>query len=186
MTVRTLTPNQKDTLVSWYSQKLYNQKQIAERFNTSERTVNRVLIERGLATPVARIKGEAHQLVKLVRSYGLTNADLEKLLQTVGSSVALAEESRDILATVRSYKLTADQLRTVLAAPALTHENVQLYLNRCSRFVLSQLFYNSGLVKVAELAQENARNAQQEKAPAAMAPIPTKNQQEMVYAPIPG
>ena len=33
------------------------QKELAENYNTSERTINRVLVEYGLATPVARIKG---------------------------------------------------------------------------------------------------------------------------------
>lgn len=174
MTVKCLPENQKALIAEWYQKKIYTQKELAKHYDVSERTIHRILEEKGLATPVARIKGEAYQLVKLVRSYGLTNADLEQLLKTVGSSVPLAQESRDILKAVRSYKMTADQLKMALAAPALTHQNVQHYLNQCSKEQLAELFFNSGLAKITEMVQAKA-----------LKPIPTSAQQELTYAPQP-
>ena len=75
MSVKCLTQAQKDLIVHWYKQKTYNQKELAKNYNTSERTINRVLIEAGLATPVARIKGEAYQVMQLLKQYGITSVD---------------------------------------------------------------------------------------------------------------
>ena len=83
MTVKCLTQDQKYSLITLYKNKLFNQKQLAERFNTSERTVNRVLIEAGLATPVARIKGEAYHVMQLLKKYGLDKDSLTSLLHTL-------------------------------------------------------------------------------------------------------
>ena len=85
MSVKCLTQAQKTTLIAWYKNKMFNQKELAERFNTSERTVNRVLIEAGLATPVARIKGEAYQVMQVLKKYNIHSAnDLDAQLSTLG------------------------------------------------------------------------------------------------------
>ena len=85
MSVKCLTQDQKYSLITLYKNKLFNQKQLAERFNTSERTVNRVLIEYGLATPVARIKGEAYQVMQVLKKYNIHSAnDLDAQLSTLG------------------------------------------------------------------------------------------------------
>ena len=85
MSVKCLTQAQKTTLITWYKNKMFNQKELAERFNTSERTVNRVLIEAGLATPVARIKGEAYQVMQVLKKYNIHSAnDLDAQLSTLG------------------------------------------------------------------------------------------------------
>lgn len=84
MSVKCLTQDQKYSLITLYKNKLFNQKQLAERFNTSERTVNRVLIEAGLATPVARIKGEAYQVMQVLKKYNIHSAnDLDAQLSTL-------------------------------------------------------------------------------------------------------
>lgn len=51
-------------------------KLLAEQFNTSTRTIGRVLEEGGLATPVPRLKGEAYQVMKFLDEQHL---DLEGL-----------------------------------------------------------------------------------------------------------
>ena len=89
MTVKCLTQAQKDLIVHWYQKKIYNQKELAKNYNTSERTINRVLVEYGLATPVARIKGEAYQVMQVLKKYGITSvAQLERELTQARFMVA--------------------------------------------------------------------------------------------------
>lgn len=127
MTVYCLTDAQKDLIASWYKQKLFNQKQLAKQYQVSERTINRVLEEKGLATPVARIKGEAYQVMQVLKG----------------------------------YNMNVEQLKAALAAPALTMDNVQRFLNTCSKEQLAALFYTSGLVKIAEMVPTKARQSEQ-------------------------
>lgn len=81
MSVRCLTQAQKDLIVFWYQNKMFNQKELADKCLTSERTINRVLIERGLATPVARIKGEAYHVMQLLKKHGMDLNSLKNLLE---------------------------------------------------------------------------------------------------------
>ncbi len=84
MSVKCLTQTQKDMIVHWYQKKIYNQKELAKNYNTSERTINRVLIEAGLATPVARIKGEAYQVMQVLKKYNIHSAnDLDAQLSAL-------------------------------------------------------------------------------------------------------
>ena len=84
MTVKCLTKNQKDMIVFWYQKKIYNQKELAKNYNTSERTINRVLVEYGLATPVSRIKGEAYQVMQVLKKYNIHSAnDLDAQLSAL-------------------------------------------------------------------------------------------------------
>ena len=82
MSVKCLTKAQKDLIVFWYKNKMFNQKELAERSLTSERTINRVLIEAGLATPVARIKGEAYHVMQLLKKHGLDLNSLKTVLES--------------------------------------------------------------------------------------------------------
>ena len=81
MTVKCLSQAKKDLLATWYRNKVYNQKELAEKLNTSERTINRVLVEYGLATPVARIQGEAYHVMKLLKKHGMDLNSLKNLLE---------------------------------------------------------------------------------------------------------
>lgn len=84
MSVKCLTKAQKDLIVFWYKNKMFNQKELAMKCATSERTVNRVLIEYGLATPVARIKGEAYHVMQLLKKHGLDLNSLKQVLESRG------------------------------------------------------------------------------------------------------
>ena len=81
MSVKCLTKGQKDMIVFWYKNKIMTQKEIAARAYTSERTINRVLVEYGLATPVARIKGEAYQVMQLLKKHNVDLDTLKSLLE---------------------------------------------------------------------------------------------------------
>ena len=83
MTVRCLTQPCKNQILDLYKRKLMNQKELAEYFGVSERTINRVFIEAGIATPVARIKGEAYQVMQLLKKYNLNYSTLKTLLENL-------------------------------------------------------------------------------------------------------
>ncbi len=84
MTVKCLNDVQKNFVIKAYQAKHKTQKELATYLNTSERTINRVLIEYGLATPVARIKGEAYQVMQVLKKYNIQSAnDLDAQLSTL-------------------------------------------------------------------------------------------------------
>ena len=79
--VKCLNIHRKNYIVYLYNKKTMNIKELAEYFEVSARTINRVLVEAGVATSVARIKGEAYQVMKLLEKYGYTKDSLEHLLE---------------------------------------------------------------------------------------------------------
>jgi hypothetical protein len=72
--VKCFSAAQKDLIVSYYNAKIQNITQIAKNFHTSTRTIGRVLEERGLATPVPRLKGDAYQVMEYLKTMDITNA----------------------------------------------------------------------------------------------------------------
>lgn len=81
MTVRIFTIVEKNQICLAYSHKTMNLKELAEHFNASSRTIGRVLEERGLATPVPRLKGEAYQALQLMRDFGFSPTQLRNMLE---------------------------------------------------------------------------------------------------------
>lgn len=81
ITVKCVSETVKDQIVYHYKTRQYQNKEIAEAFSVSPRTVNRVLEERGLATPVARLKGEAYRIMKAIESADLT---ADQVLRALG------------------------------------------------------------------------------------------------------
>ncbi len=84
MSVKCLSDVQKNFVIKAYQAKHKSQKELAQYLDVSERTINRVLIEAGLATPVARIKGEAYQVMQLLKKYGITS--VEQLDRTLSNA----------------------------------------------------------------------------------------------------
>ena len=82
MAVKCLTPAQKEMIAFWYTRKVMNLTEIAMHCGVSPRTINRVLVEKGLATTVSRIKGEAYRTMKLLEKYGMGYGALKYLLET--------------------------------------------------------------------------------------------------------
>ena len=81
MSVKCLTEMQKKSIAHFYTNKTLTQKQLAENYFVSERTINRVLIEAGLATPVARIKGEAYHVMQLLKKHSMDLGSLTVMLE---------------------------------------------------------------------------------------------------------
>jgi hypothetical protein len=80
MQVKCLTVATKDQIVADYTAKM-PLVEIAKKYETSPRTVGRVLEERGLATPVPRLKGEAYWAVKLMEEHGLALDELRTIVE---------------------------------------------------------------------------------------------------------
>ena len=95
MPVRCLTPEEKKDVIKAYSVDKLFLKDIAAAYCVSERTINRVLIEAGLATPVERIKGEAYQAMQLLKKHGYTVEELETLLNQF--SVSTLKDPKEVV-----------------------------------------------------------------------------------------
>ena len=81
MSVKCLTEQQKAYVVYYYNLKKSSQKELAWQFGVSQRTINLVLIEAGVVTPVARIQGGAYTAMKLLKQYGLDIPGLKTFLE---------------------------------------------------------------------------------------------------------
>jgi hypothetical protein len=79
--IKTLSQLSKDEIVAAYTTKKFTLLEIATAYNTSSRTIGRVLEECGLALPVPRLKGEAYQAMQVLKAYGLTPETLETALK---------------------------------------------------------------------------------------------------------
>lgn len=161
MKVKCLSAHVKDQICLAYNNKTLTLKELAFHFGTSSRTIGRVLEERGLATPVPRLKGEAHQVMLLIKSYGLDIDTLTTLLKTVSLSTPLKPEVQDIMKLLRAHGLDIIGLTAKLSSTPLTPINVQLFLNQCTQDQLARFFYTSGLIKLAEIAEQAHANQQQ-------------------------
>ena len=80
MTVLCITQEDKDTIVGVFVAKLFTQRELAHSYKTSERTINRVLVEAGVATTIPRLKGEAYTAIKLMEKHNVPIYDLEAML----------------------------------------------------------------------------------------------------------
>lgn len=85
MTVKCLSAEIKDQIARHYASGGWQQKELAKAFNTSERTINRVLIEVGLLTPVARLKADAYNAMQVLKKYDIDPSQLDIVLCRVES-----------------------------------------------------------------------------------------------------
>lgn len=144
MAVKCISAAAKADIIALYRSKALSQREIAKNYAISERTIHRIIVEAGLATPVARIKGEAYNVMKLLKS----------------------------------YNMGLKELAAMLAAPQLTPEAVQQYLNQRTTKELAQLFFNAGMAKLRENDQTPGGLPE-------FRPIPTVNQTPLLLAPLP-
>ena len=144
--VKCISEFEKDNVVASYKNKV-PLTILAVHHNTSTRTIGRVLEERGLATPVPRLKGEAYTVMK-----ALQQADIP---------AKLAPEMITILTTagIRGVAELQDRLK-----PRVTSDTVQTYLNQCTKEQLAHHFYASGLIKLAEITQQAHADRKQQQA----------------------
>lgn len=94
MTVSKLNDSKKKEIGDAHKAKKMNQKQLAAAYGVSERTINRVLNELGMATAVPRIKGEAYQVMQLLKQHNLNKEGLVKLLEMAPTGVNKAKVAK--------------------------------------------------------------------------------------------
>jgi len=85
MKVKCLSEFTKDSIIAVYNTKRYTLLQLADSWEVSPRTIGRILEERGLATPVPRLKGEAYQVMQLLKKHDMSAEALETLLDLVAN-----------------------------------------------------------------------------------------------------
>lgn len=145
ITVKSLSEHTKDDIVESYKSK-HTLASMAKMFNTSSRTIGRVLEERGLLTPVPRLQADAKAVMAIMEKRSLHAVDLDQIM--------------GLLQKNEIFRMS--DLEAALSKPAVTPQAVQTYLNQCSKEVLATHFYTSGLVKLAEIAEKaNARKQEQ-------------------------
>jgi hypothetical protein len=104
MTVKRFPEEIKDDICRAYSHKTLNLTELSKVFNTSSRTIGRILEERGLATPVPRLKGEAYTVMQILAKHNINAEQLERVLATPSLTPAsvqryLNQSSKQELAT---------------------------------------------------------------------------------------
>ena len=97
MTIKCLTEVRKILIVAWYQRRLMTQKELSVHFGVSERTINRVLIEAGVATAVPRLQGEAYQAMQILKKHNISVNELDEVL--TGQLYAKAEQQYQSYAT---------------------------------------------------------------------------------------
>lgn len=80
MTVKCINYIDKQAILGYFRAKIYNQRQLANLYKTSERTIYRVLVEAGIATAVPRIKGEAYTAMQILKEFDLPVSELRNML----------------------------------------------------------------------------------------------------------
>lgn len=81
MTVKSLTPAQKKNIVYQWQTKQMNMTQLAAAYNTSTRTIGRVLIEAGVATHQERYEANKQAIYELTLKHQISYNQLRLMLE---------------------------------------------------------------------------------------------------------
>ena len=135
-----LSKEQEDRLCEYHQNKVFlTSKALAAKFGISERTLNRILVARGLATKQNSVRDEARGFLRVLGAYEITTPkQLQKILQERADGQAQLD-------------LRAQQ--------DLSVESVQQFLNACRPEQLASMFYTAGLIKIAEIHNGSVMNA---------------------------
>lgn len=81
MTVKSIQPRDKSLIAMWYSNGMNTKQELAEIFQTSTRTVERVLIEEGvIQAPTPRITPRIRAYMQVLAEHDLTPEQLDEVL----------------------------------------------------------------------------------------------------------
>lgn len=110
---------------------------------------------------VQNVEGKYMSITDLANHFGCHPKTIYRVLEEKGvitpsSKVTVGQQMKKLL---EQHNITVEQLEARLAMPLLTPDNVQKFLNRCSKQELAGYFYASGLVKLAELHQRHQQVA---------------------------
>jgi hypothetical protein len=104
-TVKCLEKAIKDLIVHEYTKFRAPLVVLAKTYGVSTRTIGRVLEERGLATPVPRLKGEAYIVLEACKIYGIEPKDLPDYLATTRPHSSYGK-TLDFIAKANQEQLT--------------------------------------------------------------------------------
>ena len=93
MTVKCINYIDKQAIIGLFRAKHFNQRELAQLYKTSERTIHRVLVEAGIATTVPRIKGEAYMAMQILKEQDVTVEELRNVLIAGKDTIRQMEES---------------------------------------------------------------------------------------------
>lgn len=123
MTVKCITPGEKQLLAQWFQQDIFNQTELAEKFKTSKRTVKRVLVEAGIApAPVSRVTDRMKAFMAIIDQYGL---EPDGLAQALAAPALIKENVQEYL-----NNCTPDQLAEFFYKSGIVKIIEQLQVNK--------------------------------------------------------
>lgn len=106
---------------------------------------------------VALYNNKDFNITELGKKYRVSERSITRVLDEFDIPTPMPRvrgEAYQAMQVLKSYGMNVEQLKAALAAPALTQQNVQMYLNQCSKEHLAELFYISGLAKIAEMTRD--------------------------------
>jgi len=117
MSVKCLSKIEKDAIIWSYLNHKSPLVNLAATFQTSTRTIGRVLEEAGLATPVPRLKGEGYLALQACKKHGIDPKDLDNILAMSSLPVGLVLDKESVGGFLArcSYKDLRDLLLIVSA-----------------------------------------------------------------------
>ena len=126
MTVKCISQATKDRIITAYRVGA-QQKDLAKWYITSERTINRVLIEAGLLTPVPQLKADAYIAMQVLKKHGIEAGALDEVLSIVRPTyeqvVDFLEEMRhDVVVQMFYDAMMNKALDAQLAQQAVTYQ----------------------------------------------------------------
>ncbi len=117
MTVKSLTPLQKKNIVYQWQSHQMNMKQLAAAYSTSSRTIQRVLIEAGVATHQERYQGMQYAIYQLTVKHQVTYNQLKKILEdftSTNKNKPIANTQQLPLLLDKNNKVTIHDPRTIV------------------------------------------------------------------------
>lgn len=97
MTVKILTQAQKDAVVTIFNAKTRTQKEIAGFLRCSERTINRVLNEAGVAPVKETMTASAKRVMTLLYENKITVEQLEKIVTAISTANKILTATQTVL-----------------------------------------------------------------------------------------
>jgi hypothetical protein len=92
MKVRCFTELEKDEIILDYVTKRFTVTELAEGWDVSRRTINRVLEERDVPSPVPRLQGEAYEVMQILAKRNIKPCDLEHRLEICSMDIHTVQE----------------------------------------------------------------------------------------------
>lgn len=149
MSVKCLSETAQSEIVRFTMAEQYNQTELAELWQVSRRTIQRVLIDHGQLhynTKGPLPKPDPDN--RLFHKNSQQKMKLQPAIDTYQATQEHLQENDEMINILRDVGHTPRTLKDLMNMPALTHRNVELYLTRLPEDDLAKLTYVIGLVRI--------------------------------------